>query len=168
MALQLIYGVAGRPVLDYAGSQGVLMHSPNPHAPGTNAVVSSENAGVVSSAAEITVTALATPGYFFWYGDIFMVHPRGYSILSFTFSWGAGVRWADPRTGYAQGEARRLVEGETVGGEDGILTFTNHGDTVTTGILAVPYYRYRLRVYLGGLAYYASADAWVKLAVALS
>jgi hypothetical protein len=168
MSLKIIGGVNGRPILNYAGTEWVAMESPNPHAPGTNTVRTSTNAGVVSSASEITVTALATPGEFFWNGDIFMVHPRGNGTLNFTFSWGTGVRRATPQTGYAQGTAQRVIAGNTVGGSGGILSFTNFPPEATTGSLAVPYYRYRLRVNLGGSAYYASSDAWVKLTITLS
>ena len=168
MALTIVYGVADGPVMNYAGTDLIVLESPNPHPPGTNVEINSSNDSLVSTAAEITLTAVTTPGTFHWYGDIFMVHAAGFTNLSFVFSWGTGVRFATPQTGYALGEVRRIIEGNVIGGSGGIIGFNNSTGGVTSGSLAQPWYRYRLRVYLFGSAYYASSDAWIKLSISLS
>jgi len=158
MSFKPIYGYSGdHPVLDFQGVKPVCMESPNPH-PMWDFVPSwVEQASYEVSAGEITVTKSDPPSSTSaWVdGDFYMVY-TGQNKINFSVTYGGGAMaghaylWIVKPVVYPDG-------GLHIGAPD-----------PTSGTLDVPYYRYRLRVYLIVNGYDSSAGIWAKLSIGFS
>lgn len=160
-----VWGVAGGPVLNFEGTHVVAMESPNPHADWS--FVNVEDyfpylATQTISAGEMLLHPDRS-GTFTFSGliDFFLTYD-GNANINCALSWSNSSNLS-----YVGAECRRLINGATVGGSGGIIALQKGGST--SGSFAVPYYRYRLRLYLAatGVASVTPAD-WIKLTVTLS
>lgn len=153
-------------MLNYAGTEPVAMESPNPHADWSYENVNSsypDNATQSVTAGEFIIhpASVAWPYTFNGFVDVFLTY-TGAATINVALSWSNSAHFY-----YVQGEARRIILDNTVGGGDGIIWMTDTSST--SGSFAVPYYRYRLRLYIyaSGNTNLTTAD-WVKLAVTLT
>lgn len=160
-----VWGVAGGPVLNFEGTHVVAMESPNPHADWSFVNVSDyypHYATQTISAGEMLLHPDRS-GSFTFSGSIdFFLTYDGNANINCALSWSNSSN-----VGHVYAECRRLINGATVGGSGGLIVLQTGGST--SGRFAVPYYRYRLRLYLiaYGMPSMTPAD-WIKLTVTLS
>ena len=160
-----VWGVAGGPVLNFEGTHVVAMESPNPHADWSFVNVSDypRYATQTISAGEMLLHPDRSGGTFTFSGliDFFLTYD-GNANINCALSWSNSSNLS-----YVEAECRRLINGATVGGSDGIIALRKGGST--SGSFAVTYYRYRLNLFLiaGGMPSMTPED-WIKLTVTLS